>query len=253
MIKISERLESIADKVPAGSRLADIGSDHALLPVYLALRGQIERAVAGEVHAGPYESAKRQIEQYGLEARIEARFGDGLEVVRPAETDVIVIAGMGGGTIVDILTAGRAKLDGVRKMILQPNIGEERVRRWIVENDWFLANESILEEDGKIYEILEAESAPDARSRNRLLFDAVRLCGGLQVSADRLFQLGPYLLHRPQPVFIAKWEAETARMERTAAQLERSALPASRQRRIELIRELGEIREVLKCLQKDRR
>jgi len=170
MVTLSIRLAAIAARVPASSRLADIGSDHALLPVYLAEQGKLAAGIAGEVNPGPYEAARRQVRESGVEDRIEVRKGDGLAVLAPGEVDVITIAGMGGGLIVSILEAGADRLAGVRLLVLQPNVGEDQVRRYLLANDWLLAAEEILEEDGKIYEILTAERHPDARRLNAELY-----------------------------------------------------------------------------------
>lgn len=107
MLRISKRLEMIAGGVPTGSRLADIGSDHALLPVYLAQKKQIVKAVAGEVNLGPFQAASRQVRDSVLDQVIDVRHGNGLEVVEVGEIDVITIAGMGGALIADILEAAR--------------------------------------------------------------------------------------------------------------------------------------------------
>lgn len=241
----------IADQVPSGTRLADIGSDHALLPTYLAQRGIISYAVAGEVNPGPLGAAKRQVKETGLSGKIDVRGGNGLEVIEPGEVDVITIAGMGGALIVSILEAGKTKLDGVQKLILQPNVGEEHVRRWLDQQGWQLVSEMILEEDGKIYEILTAE-APSEESvkhnerlyRNRILSDQVI------VGKDRLYQMGPFLLDAPKEVWFQKWESELDKFEMICHQLALSEAEASKVKSSSIAQEIQEIREVLACLQK---
>lgn len=164
-MRLSARLQLISDLLPKGCRFADIGSDHALLPVSAVQSGRAAFAVAGEVNDGPLEAARRQVAEAGETQRISVRKGDGLAVIAPGEVDAITIAGMGGALIVSILSGGKPKLAGVKRLVLQPNVGEEP-RRWLAENDWYLAEEAILEEDGKIYEVMMAESAADAAARN---------------------------------------------------------------------------------------
>jgi tRNA (adenine22-N1)-methyltransferase len=241
MITLSERLRKIADKVPKGARLADIGSDHALLPVYLALERRIVFAVAGEVNEGPYQAAKRQVMRYRLQHLIDVRKGDGLQILAPGEVDVITIAGMGGGLIVDILESGQDKLQGVARLILQPNVGESLVRRWLWENGWLLKDEEIVEEGGKIYEILEAEKAEDADALNRKLYSGGNGEQGIKLPAELLLKMGPYLLRRASPVFII------------IARLSASRLESAGQKKQQLQKEMEEIREVLACLQKVKR
>lgn len=251
MIVLSERLMKIAEQVPAGSRLADIGSDHALLPAFLAENGRIAFAVAGEVNPGPYAAARKQVEEAGLARVIDVRLGDGLEVVAAGEVDVVAIAGMGGNLIASILEAGKAKLSGVRRLVLQPNVGEEAVRRWLHREGWLLAGEQIVEEDGKIYEILTAEcggktSAADGLYRARELF------GFGTVSGKRLFQMGPYLLAAASPAFLEKWRREIAKLERIAAQLTRSDQEEAHRKRAAVLAEIAELKELIACLQKDK-
>lgn len=204
--KLSKRLATVADCIPPGSRLADIGSDHAYLPCHVVKRGAASFAIAGEVAEGPYQSALKQVRLEGLTESIEVRKGDGLEVIQPGEVDCITIAGMGGALITSILENGKEKLGNVKRLILQPNIGAHSIRKWLLDNDWELVYEKILKEDGKIYEILAAEKGipekPYSGSREmELLF-------------------GPFLLKEKNPVFREKWQLERANWQRILIQLE---------------------------------
>ncbi len=106
-LDLSKRLALVGEHVPTGAFLADIGSDHAYLPVALMLKDKIEFAVAGEVVKGPYESAKKQVQKNGLEKRIVVRLANGLDAIEPTDQiNAITIAGMGGALIRDILEAG---------------------------------------------------------------------------------------------------------------------------------------------------
>ncbi|SDC72794.1 tRNA (adenine22-N1)-methyltransferase [Paenibacillus sp. UNCCL117] len=256
MIRLSKRLELIANQVPQGSRLADIGSDHALLPSYLASQGVIGSGVAGEVNSGPYEAASRQVRSAGLKERIAVRLGDGLAVIEPGEVDVITIAGMGGALIVSILEAGKAKLRGVSRLVLQPNVGEDAVRGWLADNGWLLIGEQILEEDGKIYEILTAEKASEGTEeagRADSLYEPRTLAGGLTVSKELLIRMGPYLIDEASSVWKAKWRLELDKLEHICSQVARSDTDAARVKERELRAEMRRIEEVLEaCTPKDK-
>ena len=102
-MNLRERLSAMASFVLPHARVADIGTDHAYLPIHLAMNQHIDYIVAGEVNPGPYRAAQESIARLGLEKKIFLRFGDGLSVVRPSEVDTATIAGMGGQTIVEIL------------------------------------------------------------------------------------------------------------------------------------------------------
>jgi tRNA (adenine22-N1)-methyltransferase len=252
MLRLSKRLETIANGVPEGSRLADIGSDHALLPVYLAQQKHIIKAVAGEVNEGPFQAASKQVREAGLEAIIDVRHGNGLEVVAAGEIDVITIAGMGGTLIADILEAGKHKLANVSLLILQPNVGEYNVRSWLLNNHWVLRDEQILEEDGKIYEVLTAAPVKLVKTSNEELYQERQLPNRMTVNRDMLLRLGPFLLHKPEAAWFRKWQSELDKLDMIMQRLALSALPESRVKERELQQEIDWIREVITCLQKDK-
>lgn len=251
MLRLSKRLEMIANGVPEGSRLADIGSDHALLPVFLAQQQRITKAVAGEVNEGPFQAASKQIMAAGLEAVIDVRHGDGLEVVAAGEVDVVTIAGMGGALITEILEAGKEKLSGVSLLILQPNVGEYNVRSWLLKHDWILRDEQILEEDGQIYEILTAAPSRLMSTSNAELYQTRKLPDGVQVERELLLKLGPFLLEKPEQAWFRKWQWELGKLNMIVHRLARSTQPESRNKENELQQEIERIKEVIACLQKD--
>ena len=250
MIRLSKRLAAAASYVIAGETAADIGTDHALLPVALVQRGIVPRAVAADVREGPAQAAQRQVSSAGLADRIDVRIGDGLSVLAPGEAGTVVIAGMGGGTIRDILERAGKALEGVRRLVLQPNTGERLVREWLAERDWKLAAETLLEEDGVYYEVLAADravSAGEAVEWNRELYAPVP---DSPVSTSAKLAMGPYLMREAGPLFFAKWEANLTKLERLLAKIGRSSQPEAMRRYSELAGERNEIREVLTWLSK---
>ncbi|WP_051004516.1 tRNA (adenine(22)-N(1))-methyltransferase [Paenibacillus sp. OSY-SE] len=251
-IKLSKRLQWIADWVPEGSRLADIGSDHALLPVYLAKHKRISFAVAGEVNQGPFEAARRQVQGACMEMIVNVRHGDGLSVVKQGEVDCITIAGMGGSLIATILSADPKKLEGVTRLILQPNVGEDIVRRWLREQGWALVQEHILEEDGKIYEVLLAERLADRQlleEHNERLYETRQLPCGIALTEDWLFLMGPLLSLNPSSVFVQKWEHELGKWERVLRTMEQAETEEARERRTAFAKKQAEMERIVACLQ----
>ncbi|WP_029097282.1 tRNA (adenine(22)-N(1))-methyltransferase [Brevibacillus thermoruber] len=239
---ISKRLETIARYCPQGARVADIGSDHALLASYLLVRGIASFVIVGELNEGPYQAALRQIQTLALRDRASVRKGDGLSVLRPGEVDAVCIAGMGGQLIVSILAAGADKLEGVRRLILQPNVGEELVRRWLLENGWQLVAESILEEDGIIYEILVAERGEPAKPYE-----------GKERSLEELLRIGPFLWEEKSPILLKKWRQERDKWQRVLSQLQQSRKPEAAERTRQIEAELEWLDEVIACLHTDKR
>lgn len=249
-VTLSDRLAAVAACVPRGSRLADIGSDHALLPVWLAEQGIIKSAVAGELNRGPWEAARRQVEASGWSRIIDVRQGDGLSVFSPGEVDTVVIAGMGGALIKRILTEGADRLAGVNRLVLQPNVAEDQVREWLSDRGWYLDHEQVVEEEGRFYVVLSA--VPESSSRRSAeLYAPLALDGGVVVGRELLLRLGPHLVRRPSAVFCRKWEREIEKMSRIVDNLRRSETEEAAAKRAELEKQIRQIGEVLRCLSTD--
>ncbi|MBO0468462.1 tRNA (adenine-N(1))-methyltransferase [Enterococcus plantarum] len=228
--QLSKRLARVGELVPEQSRLADIGSDHAYLPVALVLQKKLNFAVAGEVVTGPYEAAKKQVKKNGLTDQIVVRLADGLDAIEKLDKiTAVTICGMGGVLIRDILDAGwnNQRLQGNERLVLQPNIGEKPLRDWLTVHGYTIIEEDILEENNKIYEIIVA-----SRHEVRVAYS----------EKERLF--GPILLKKQSPIFQKKWQGELKQRETILAQLAKAA--GDQQARIQQIEnELTEIREVL--------
>ena len=128
MIKLSQRLQAIADLVPTGAKVADIGTDHGFLPCYLAQSGKAELVIACDVNAQPLALAQKNITDYNVGDKVSTRLGNGLAVLKPGEVDTVTIAGMGGALMIDILDASPMVVDRLKRIVLQPNVGAEAVR-----------------------------------------------------------------------------------------------------------------------------
>lgn len=250
MITVSKRLERIAYYIPTGSRLADIGSDHAFLPLYLSERNMIKSAIAGEVHRGPFQAAQRNVAAAKFTAEIHVRLGDGLDVIQHGEVDVISIAGMGGSLIASILERGKHKLKGITRLVLQPNVGEEVLRRWLYENGWTLIDEEIIEEDGKIYEIICAEPVQESE-RDSLYQEPLQLDCGLTLLRDELFLFGPLLVRKPTLPFLNKWKREQEKLQKIVKRLAQAKVEDAASKRENFLKQLHRISEVLQCLRKE--
>lgn len=206
---LSARLACVASLVSAGARVADIGSDHAYLPAALVLDGKIDFAIAGEVVKGPYENAVHEIKDHQLEGQVIPRLADGLAAIEPADkVDTITIAGMGGSLIASILEKDKNKLTGIKRLVLQPNVGESQLREWLMNNHYQIMNEKIIEEDNHIYEIIVAEPSvvPFRYSKYELDF-------------------GPFLLENKGPVFRKKWQEYLQREAHVIYQMQKAQQP----------------------------
>jgi tRNA (adenine22-N1)-methyltransferase len=230
--KLSIRLATVAKYVPEGARLADIGSDHAYLPCFLAKNACVPFAIAGEVAAGPYHSAERNVVAEGLAAIISVRMGDGLDVIQPGEVDCISIAGMGGALITSILEKGKDKLSLVQRLVLQPNISAITIRKWLLVNNWELIAEEIIEEDGKIYEILIAERGEPNKPYH--------------VNLELGLLMGPFLLQNQDVILKKKWVAEKKNWQLIYGALERAVETAeTSEKKRELTDKIKQVEEAL--------
>lgn len=211
MIELGERLTRVASFVPNGSKVCDVGSDHAYLPVYLIQKDQITCAIAGEVVEGPYLSAKQTVRDYRIENRIEVRLGDGLQILsKEDEVTAVTICGMGGDLISRILEAGYngGHLNGRERLILQPNVAEHFVREWLMNHSYHIVEETVVEDNHRLYEIIVAEPVD-----KRVEYTELEL------------KYGPILLKELSELSVAKWNRMNRKNKEILEQLQKSKTP----------------------------
>ncbi|WP_016774236.1 tRNA (adenine(22)-N(1))-methyltransferase TrmK [Pseudomonas sp. R62] len=226
---LSMRLERVAAHVPVGARLADIGSDHAYLPVALMRRGLITAAVAGEVALTPFHAAQRIVNYNDLQGQISVRLADGLAAIRPDDgISAITLCGMGGETIRDIFDSGKAHLSGHERLILQPNGGEQTLRQWLMDNGYRIVCEEVLHENRFDYEIIVAERASDP----------------VTYDARELF-FGPLHLQARCPAFLHKWQRRLSQRQKTLGQFTRAQQALPEDKILALRQEMQWISELL--------
>lgn len=154
MIEISKRLEMIASCTDRGKTVADVGTDHAYLPIYLIQNNLAEHVIAMDVNKGPLEKAEKNIRAAGVSHGIELRMSDGLSKLAKDEADVITISGMGGRLMERILTDGRSRISSKTKLILSPQSELMHFREYLLRNGFVTDDEKMLKEDGKYYVII---------------------------------------------------------------------------------------------------
>lgn len=157
-MKLTPRLQTIANMVDKGSIIGDIGTDHAYLPVWLVENSICERAFATDINEGPLANAVGTIEEAGFSDQITTRLGGGIEPYHLGEANAYVIAGMGGMLIIDILTTSKELADSADYLILQPMQGRADLRKWLSENAYEILEERIAIEGEKFYEIIKVKA-----------------------------------------------------------------------------------------------
>ncbi|API90558.1 MULTISPECIES: tRNA (adenine(22)-N(1))-methyltransferase TrmK [unclassified Virgibacillus] len=203
-VKISKRLEQVASFLPKGAIFADIGSDHAYLPCYVCQKDPTAVAIAGEVNKGPYQRAVETVQAYSLQGQVEVRHGNGLEIIQANEVQQVVIAGMGGTLIRDILDRGKDKLPTTDQIIAQPNVDARAVRKWLGNHGFTITDEDIIEENGHCYEIINAKRLRISEKQNM---------------DEKALLFGPLLLRKKPSAFYKKWEQEANKLERVLEQI----------------------------------
>lgn len=217
------RLRAIAALAPEGCAcLADIGTDHGYIPVSLLLEGRVKRAVAADIGAMPLDHARRTAAAYGVEAALDFRLGDGLSVLEPGEADVIVIAGMGGDAITEILSAAPWSRAGPL-LLLQPMSKAEVLRAWLPSHGYAVFREELVQDKGVLYPILSVRGGEMAPA------SGAQAWGGFLLDRDPL--RGLYIADR------------LLRLRRAAAGLERARDPALAEKRRRLLDVIVQLEE----------
>lgn len=171
MIKLDARLKMAADEVRQGKRVVDIGTDHAYLPAYLIENSICPSAIAADIGKGPLENARKVVgASKDLSEKIELRLSDGLKEIKSHEAEDIVIAGMGGILISEILSAAPWVRDEEKRLILQPMSHAEDVRKYLCENGFEIIKEKACTDGRHNYIIIVAEFRNKENDKNEAFY-----------------------------------------------------------------------------------
>jgi tRNA (adenine22-N1)-methyltransferase len=151
---LTPRLQAIAEMIPQGASLADIGTDHGYLPIALLKEAQIPYAIAADINEKPLASARKNTGEAFLD-KMQFRLGNGIEPIEPGEVDLVVIAGMGGELISEILSADWEKTRSIPTYILQPMVKVPVLRKFLHENHFRILDEELVREGKKFYQIIK--------------------------------------------------------------------------------------------------
>jgi tRNA (adenine22-N1)-methyltransferase len=199
---LSRRLESVLGFLRPCALLADVGTDHAFLPVAAVCRGVAERAIAADLREAPLAGARAHIERMGVASQVVTVRGDGLSVLPHRGVDAVVIAGMSAESVLRILDAAPPVLARVEQLIIQPNQNVECLRAWALRNGWHLRDEQMIEERGQFFVIC-------AFARGAGADPAYSVAGWTE---DTLCKVGPLLLTRKDAVALRWFERQRTRV-----------------------------------------
>ena len=238
-MNLSKRLETVASFVPRGSNLADIGTDHGYVPIFLAEQGVIGRALAMDVRKGPLMRAEEHIRAHGLTYKIDVRLSDGLEKLAPGEADCVVIAGMGGELMIHILEEGRLLWGSVQYWVLSPHSEPGKVRKFLERESFSIVRETMIKEDGKYYTVMGIISP---QPENEFCNGGGKNCDseeeahGTKKEID--YRYGRILIQQKNPVLLEYLKKEEKTLRQLADSLAVKQTPASAARCEEIRREL---------------
>ncbi|EMJ5760730.1 SAM-dependent methyltransferase [Clostridioides difficile] len=184
-MKLTDRLLKIASLVSDGKKIADIGTDHGYIPVYLLKEGKVPFAVLADVNKGPLDNAHKEVIQNNLFDKVDLRLGSGIEILEIGEVEEVIIAGMGGILISELLEAKKEVAHNVEKLILQPMQAQEELRYYLLNNGYEILEEVLVREDFRIYEIIVAKYT----GKNTIIEDEIYYEVGIKLleNKDSLF------------------------------------------------------------------
>lgn len=230
-MKISDRLKIICDMIKKGSYIADIGTDHAYIPIYIIKNKICDKAIATDVRKGPLERAIRNIRLYGLQDSIITRLGSGLSPVGHDEVDGAVLAGMGGYLICDILEAEKEKAKTIDYFMFQPIQAPEALREYLYKSGYKIYDERLVMEKGKIYHTMAAVHGEDT------------------IDNDIYFEIGKKLIENNDPLLGKFINKKIHELEKIIDKTDTGDSENARMRVIECKRKIVRYKEVLQWLQ----
>ena len=226
-----DRLEAVFSIVPKARAIADIGTDHGYLAVELINRNRADFVIAGDVHKGPFETAREAVAEAGLAEAISVRHGNGLAVLQPEEADLLILAGMGAVTMIQIFEAQPKVVEGAKRLILQPMIGSGALRRWLGDYNIIVMKDELREEEGRLYEFLVAEPGRAAKPEEDILFD-----------------IGPLLWQKRHPLLARLLDERLEHARSVAAEMKKSKAAVNTQRYQDLCERIAAMEAKRKCL-----
>ena len=229
-MQLTPRLEVIAKQVTSWETVADIGTDHAYIPIYLVENNISKNVYACDINKGPLDMAKKQIQKYGYQEDITTLLGEGLDPIKGLAIQDIIIAGMGGILIKDIIDKNKEVALSAQKLILQPMIAQEELREYLIKNGFTIIHEDLAREDRRIYQIIVAKK-------------------GTSQSWDEIhYHIGKKLIEDKHPLLEHLIDAKENELKKIIQACDQQKSKHAIQRNIECKTLLEKLMEVKRCL-----
>lgn len=227
-MNLSKRLQKIVDFVPKDTKVCDIGTDHGYIPVYLIKSHISKQVIATDISKGSLDKIIDLVEKEKLEDSIDMRLGDGLDIISPHEVETLIIAGMGGILISEILEKDKDITRTIKNFIFQPMVGVEELRKYLTENNFQIVDEELVFEDGKYYEIIFARE------------------GEQEIKKDIYYEISEILIKKGHPLLESFVEYKKNKLKNIMKEIEFIETEKSKDRYNQLKLKLDKYREVLK-------
>lgn len=228
---LSNRLQAIADFVPKNTIVGDIGTDHGYLPTYLIKNKISKKVIATDISKNSLEKIIEFAKIKNIEEHVDIRLGDGLEPIKSFEIDTVVIAGMGGLLIRDILDKNKRKTNSITNFVLQPNVATKELREYLYKNNFEIVDEKLVEEADKFYEIIYAKK------------------GKSYIEDDVYYEIGENLILNKDPLLKRFIENKIKITKNILKELEGKDTKKSKDRYNELTKKVEELKVVLEKIE----
>jgi tRNA (adenine22-N1)-methyltransferase len=226
-MRLSDRLHAIVNLVPKNSIVADIGTDHGYIPLYLIENEISKMVIASDISEGSLKKTISYINKLNLSNKIIPRLGDGLDIIKPFEVDTVIIAGMGGLLIKDILSKDINLTDSITNFVLQPMVAAKELREYLYQNNFVIIDEDLVKEDDKYYEIIFAKK------------------GKALVEKEIYYEISKKLIEKKHPLLKSFIEFKLLRERAILSNLMEVETERSRERYEELKKRISEYERVL--------
>ena len=233
-MELSKRLQAVADLVTPGYTIADVGTDHAYIPIYLVEKGIVQRAVAMDINEGPLDRATEHIKENKLENQIQTRLSNGLQHLQKGEVDTVILAGMGGKLMINILNEDFNKTNSLKECILQPQSEVFKVRTFLLEKGFLFIEENMVLDDGKYYPMMKVIPPEKIEEIKPVFWSEIEI------------RYGKLLLEEKNPILKQFLERESGIRKDILSKLEQVEGIHISERKAELNQELFQIEEGLK-------
>ncbi|RUR41887.1 SAM-dependent methyltransferase [Clostridium perfringens] len=229
-MELSKRLKRIAEHVDKCESVADIGTDHGYIPIYLVKEGICKKAIASDINKGPIEKAKVNVAFEGVSDKIKCLLGPGLNPLKVGEVNGVILAGMGGNLTRDILLADMDKVKKYDFIILQPAQNPEVLREFLYKNDYEIIDEDLIKDEGRFYELFKVKYNENSE---KLVFE------------DELeYEVSPLLREKGHPLFKEFIEEKISRCE-TILSFIKEDTEAAKKRKSDLEEKINKLKGML--------